>query len=310
MPTLIGPLPESGNGQINIDSGEVVWKFLVKADNANQDAITIRSTTGLPRYFDSHPDNALFRVRGIDCTRRGNSPYWEVAVSYSTPQKNDNTTTQENDDATLDIAEISVDFEDKEEPITQVYDSGVLTGINCFRSSAGEIYSPHPTQPISTPVITISQNYPNSYTILDSLWSYVNTINAGIFLGAPAHTLRIVNIKPTHETRTTSAGTYRYLKVRFLMKYNSNSWDVKLLDQGSYYNEYITGGIFKQTRFKTDDSYPLDTGLLNGAGDKLPLSALETGGSGPYYFPPKQTYPESNFNALGLPLSPEGYKYV
>lgn len=284
---LLGLLPDSGEGEAGLDSSKITRKYLVYLDDISKEVDSATTVSGLPTLFDAHPTFPYCRVRSISGQRRGNSSYWEVTVNYTSPDKP--TEDEENDDPELDLATLNISYEDREEPVTgtlntsRVYQAGI-------RNSAGEVFEPTPTRIVSNLILTITQNYGTDYAFLDTALSYMDCINSDTFLGLAAKTCRIVSVSP----KVANRNDVSYLEVIFVIKVKP-TWDLQLLDYGSY---YLDSG--NKVAFKTQDG-EARTGLLNGSGGE---SAT------PVFLPDQQIYTKIAFSGLGLPSSLSGYKLV
>lgn len=291
MGTLLGKLPDSGNGTANQQGSETTDVYLIRLDSFNQTIDAAILTPGVPSPFSFHPTIAFSRVRDYTLTRRGNSLLFELSVHYSTPDSNSGTT-QENDDPTADIAVMRLSYEDREEVVQATKGSG-RTALNGVRNSAGELFDPAPTLPSSSLVMEIRQNYTSSYAVLTTALNYMERINSDSFLGCAPHTCRIVSVSPKTKLRNGSP----FLEITFVIKVRP-TWDLQLLDIGSFYFDDDGNSV----EFKTDDGNPYH-GLLNGSGKKL------ASGASPVFLPDMQVKSSIAFSGLGLPSSLSGYKF-
>jgi hypothetical protein len=280
MATSQGLLPESGGGSTTTDSAQLNRKYLVLADSFSDEADVICTATGIPALFDVHPTVLSARVRDISAERIGNSLYWVVDVSYKTSENNNDE--EENDDPLLDRPRMSIGYEDREEVVLGTL-ATTRTPQESLANSAGELFDPPPVTTRSNLVLTISKNYEPTYAVLTTALSFMDSINDDTFIGLDPKTCRMMSVSPKSKNRN---GT-DYLEISFTIK-TRPTWDLVLLDYGSY---YLDGGDKKE--FKTDDGHE-DHGKLNGSGAKWE--------SGPDVFlPAKQIYMTKTFGDLDLP---------
>ncbi len=291
---FFGLLPDSGAGEATLDSAKITRRYLVQLDSFALDADAACNVAGIPAAFDAHPTVTLARVRRKSASRVGNSLYWQVEVEYSTPEKGQDE--EENEDPLEDKPTMSISYEDREEVITGTLDSD-RTRQNGIRNSAGELFDPPPMRTVSSLVLTIGQNYGTNFNAVASAVTYMDCINSDTFLGLGPKTCKICSVSPKTETRQVGDEKKDYLHIEWTIKVKP-TWDLELLDYGSY---YLDDG--KKVEFKTDDAHPYQ-GLLNGSGEKV-----ADGGSA-VFLPAKQVYTKTAFSALNLPSSLSAYKFV
>ena len=288
---FLGQAPQQ-DGELGMNEAKETLHFLVQLDSFDSGADDACQVAGVPAGFSLHPTIPWARLRQKSATRQGNSCIWLVKCEYATPDNNTGDD-QENDDPTLDIATMSISYEDREEPVRSTL-GGTRVAQNGVKNSAGELFNPPPTKTVSTVSLEITQNYVSSYAVLTTALSYMDCINSDTFLGCSPHTVRCVNVSPKSDVRN---GT-KFLEITFTFKMKP-TWDLELLDIGSYY--FDDDG--KRREFTTDDAHPRQ-GLLNGSGKALGSGATEV------YLPAKQVYTEKAFSGLGLPSALTGYKFV
>ncbi len=291
--TLHGLLPGSGEGEATPDSGRVTLKYLVESDSFTDMAPEVAATSGLPTGFSQYSvDYPQLRVKKISPARMTpNSKFWVVTVEYASPDKNTEGT--EEDDP-LDVRpELSVDYEEIEVPVWHTYDNVRIPEGTAVKNSAGWLFNPPFMQQRCIPVLTIKVNRDASTFGLSSTHaSFIDCINADNYLGYPARTLRLANVKPVTEKQNA----LEYLSTKYVFKYNPYTWDLIPLDFGPFYYE---GG--KKLEFKTDDAAHEGNGLLNGSGGKSTTA---------HWLSEKRIYPAVDFDGLALPTNLAVYKYV
>lgn len=300
--TVIGKTHDSGSCEVSRYKITVTQVYRVAVDGFTDDGNVAASATGLPAIGDAHPTAVPTAYAGKgDAKRVSNlladgTTLWDVTVVYESSDPGDldiNNKEIEPEDQTPTMA---LNWEDREELVggTMNSDHVYVLGV---RNSAGEKFSDPPaTKMVSTVVITITKTYLNSFDFLAAAISYQDAINSDVWLGIPVHSARVVGVIPT----TINVYGTDYLQIAYTFKVKP-TWDLVLLDIGTYYFETV-GGFSKRKTFTTDDGHPR-RGLLNGSGGKS-VGEVE------HWLPALQVYPHKAFSALGLPSSLTGYRFV
>ena len=287
---FIGQATEQ-DGYLGMNEAAETLMFKVLLDDFSKGQDDACQVSGIPVGFSLHPTIPWARLRKKTATRQGNSCVWFVKCEYTTPDNNTGEE-QENDDPELDIATMSVSFEDREEVLKNTL-GGTRVAAGGIKNSAGEVFNPPPTKSVSSVVLEITQNYAATYAVLTTALSYMDCINSDTFLGCDPHTVRLCSVSPKSNVRNGTA----YLEIGFVFKVRP-TWDLELLDIGSYYLD----ADGKQVAFEYQ-GHPKQ-GLLDGSGHALASGAPD------YFLPAKQIYTAKAFSSLSLPTSLSGYKFI
>ena len=301
--------PTSGDGIFDEDSREYIRRFMVVVDDPFDGALTVTSAADLPRKysgyvfgteFDVFARLRQFRPRRLPNTRLA----WHVECIYRTPEFNENQ--DELDNPLGQPARISFGSEqvqalaigivnpDDDDDITKAFITEEIT------TSAGEPFDPPAVKDESRGVITIVRNedtYDNARSI-----EFRNAVNTDEFLGANPRQAKVRDIAAERRIFNADAEIIKYWTVTYQFVIRAETWDLQLLDNGTYYFE---GGL--QGRLNADDlnlpsvkklftdkpGHP-SKGNLDGEGGKNPESAKAL-------FRRFRVYSEKSFGDLKLP---------
>jgi hypothetical protein len=286
-------LPDSPQATFELNKLEVTRKFLVESNNFGDGPMIVSSAPGIPRplsyYFTLNESNPYVRCRSVDCERKEpNSLFWVVTAHYSTPTPKEGReksgTGTDTDGAyenpLLELAEIETTFETVQMPVTapvknvQLQDAngnpvagGTHTGnTERCQSSAGEIFVPPPSYDSSHLVLQITRNedittpHPYLATV------YMDTCNSDTVFGVAPGTCKMKAITCKRETKQLAGGTiFPYLRVTYVIHVKA-TWDLQLLDSGSYYLD-SSSGTQVQKAFLDQQGNPIQ-GILDGTGHK------------------------------------------
>jgi hypothetical protein len=211
--------------------------------------------------------------------------YWDVECSYETVDEEED---EDPDDPTQDKVKLSFDWE----TTTELALGEMISQrdpVDGFRSSAGELFKTQPVREVDNIIINIEKNYNIAFDVGGLANNFNNTINDDTWGGFASHTLRL-RVRATREFREVGEDKTQvpFLKVQYSIKHRAQTFDVKLLDHGSYYE--VPGGGIRMFKSQTNDNY---LGLLDGAGRP----------GGPQFLEAAQVYQESDFSTLDLPTS-------
>jgi hypothetical protein len=318
--------PDSPKATFELGQHVITRKFKVQTDSFSDGPGTVALAIGVPRLFQPYVFGREYlpfcRVREVEPERIApNSLWWIVTVTYRTPElkggaqgdggnssgsdasSGDGGGTQtENDqqfeNPLLALAEIETHFQTQQQAIYAVYDTSKNPPtFTAAKSSAGEIFNPPPMKDSSTFVMTITRNEGilSPHPALAVL--YQDTVNSDSFWGCGAGQVKCQSITVQRQNKQYPDGTdFPYLRVTYTFHFKE-SWDLSLLDKGSYYKDDIGGfpPVVNKVRFKSDDGNPIE-GLLDGKGGKLGDDANPV-------FLPVRPYNRLPFAALGLPQS-------
>ena len=274
--TLRGERAEGRQRTASADEITYQRVFVVESDADGVGAREVSFCTGLPflghAYSTDNENDPLVR-----CISRSAAPVdrhrrlWEVTVGYSSKHEDQDPNEDNGEEEQLEFEppEVSLTFTRKTRAITgaaTLTDSYGVVVANAFggvTTSAGEPFDPPAEEEIFLPVLTISRNEINANF---ALWNdYSNSVNSVAFLGAPPRTVRLAV-----EARKQYKKNLRYYRVSYVCEFDDLTWDLQLLDIGSWYLEAGAGGVIERKYFLTEDDPPQPRlGLLNGFGVPL-----------------------------------------
>jgi hypothetical protein len=253
--------------------------FVVETDSDHTGAREVSFCPGLPflgyQYQTSTEYDPLARCISRNAAPVGNSRrLWEVTVNYSS--KHDDPEEEENEEESLELEppEVSFDFATRMRVIqlaSQVFDPNGTLVDNTFGApvtSAGEPFDPPPEMEEHFPVLTITRN--ELFLNINQIRDYVNTVNSDNFQGGGPRTVKLNGIS----TRKQYKKNLRYWRTTYTLEFRPDTWDLQLLDIGSYYVTINPDGPNFKNYFLTDDDPPQPRlGLLNGFGSELDTDA-------------------------------------
>ena len=283
-------LPDSPSGQSNVgkdSSSSFTRKFLVQVSSIYDGPITVMYAAGVPAdwsYYWFGSEYHLFaRLKSKDAKRRGQY-WWEVTCNYETADEDE----EDPDDPTSEQVKLSIDWETGQELVTGMYTSSA-SPVDGLRNSAGELFKQPATREVDNIVINISRNENIATDIGTIASTFNNAINSNVWGGFAAHTLRL-RLRAEREFREVGESKTQvpYLKVSYSIKHRSQTWDLVLLDHGSFY--FDDGD---KINFKTESGENY-LGLLDlSGGESETAKFLEA----------KQIYQEADFSTLHLPTN-------
>lgn len=251
--------------------------FVVESDADNVGAREVSFCSGLPflgyAYVTENENDPLVRCinRSASLIDERNRRLWEVTVNYSSKHEQQDPENEQGEEELLELQppEVSLTFTRKTRAIggqATLLDRYGVVANNAFggvTTSAGEPFDPPAEEEIFLPVLTVARNeiQPNF-----ALWNdYSNSVNSVGFLGAPPRTVRLAI-----EARKQRGKGINYYRVSYVCEFDDLTWDLQLLDIGSWYLEAGAGGVIERKYFLTEDDPPQPRlGLLNGLG--IPL---------------------------------------
>lgn len=274
--TLRGERAEGRQRTASADEITYQRVFVVQSSADNIGARAVSFCSGLPflghAYATDVENDPLVR-----CISRSASPIdkhrrlWEVTCNYSSKHDDQDPDEENGEEEQLEFEppEVSLTFTRKTRAITgaaTVTDSYGAVGINAFggvTTSAGEPFDPPAEEEIFLPVLTIARNEINANF---ALWNdYTNSVNSVAFLGAEPRTVRLAV-----EARKQYKKNLRYYRVQYVCEFDDLTWDLQLLDIGTWYLEAGDAGAINRKYFLTEDDPPQPRlGLLNGFGAPL-----------------------------------------
>ncbi len=279
---------------------EYVVVYKVVTDDKRDGPIIARQAFGIPSIGDLYVAGNESDFGGAVVVRKeaiqsDDSPFeWEVIVTYSS----DIGSRQPTQWLTpLDEPpEISFGFQERRIMIPGIYnDAGTPDPNGDWQNGIyapnGELFDPQPEASIADPVWTITKNVQSiSY---DAFMKLANCVNSDSFQGVSQRQLMM---KPPTAQRLWHQLIGYYWKVSYQIVYRFETWDIQVLNQGTYY--YASGtptnwwGSTQLRQTKKDDSgNPIIVNLTTG-GD-INTTRTPT-------FTRIRYYREINFSALGI----------
>jgi hypothetical protein len=253
--------------QKNLQDGDISEEratrfFLIKSNTPLVDPVAVSQASGLPTYYNTHPDNSTYLVKQIRTKSLGDDAgtwYWETQVDYS------------NRIITPLEAPVLYEWDFSEASENYFYD----TDGNAVVNSAGQPFDSIPTRETGAITCNISVNVASDFDVSIFL-SYREQINSGSF---------VVDGVSIDEDQAKFSGAnvsalqlsdsiwYRTCKLTIKFKYD---WNDIFLDMGYYqYSASGTGDlvpIFVGTPPQpTQKAYPLDgSGGAQATADTAP----------------------------------------
>lgn len=276
--------------------------FLVKCTSTKDDSNVVERAFGLPKYgfayvtSTSVHDSALcYSISSEQITHKD----WQVTCEYST------------DPSKFGLG----DEKDKPSPEFEAptYEWGgyqireVVTGQSTFieyqdpsqvimkdstgiLNSAYEPYNPPAEMDRFIPTLTFERNEP--YFNHRNMLFYVNSVNNRVWNGWKPRTVKLAMVSGKLVLKLKDRKVVKYWKVRYELHFNKYTWDLFLLDIGSYYFE---GGrdatLLSKKPFMVKGVPTL--GLLTSDGDKSTSISR---------YNRYRVLDELNFNRLMIPL--------
>jgi hypothetical protein len=293
-------------------------RLLVVVTNNRQDERTsIEAHPDVPKRYDPYQTDAVFDprlvVRSVNARQRTESPYvWDVLVEYDSEYElRDNPFSEPPDiryeSEVYDLplpgrAATSYDYNSQspqsEDPVEAgdqitVWGQGITT-------SAGELFDPPPTDQRSRPIIRFIRNEPN-ITVAYKV-RYENTVNQVPWSGLQARQAWLRSITASsHVQKSSTVGQpdVFYARVEYVFALKAETWDLILLDIGSYYIDWSSGSAIKRA-FKVEGSGEPRLGLLDHSNPDELGSRLAS--DQPAQFLRWRTKREETFSNLGINL--------
>lgn len=273
------------------ESASDVW--LIQAAHRNISRFAIQAHPDLPQvgdiYFVGNDVIQSLRVKRRRLRPRDDSDVlWEMEVEYSSEQKEK----EEEEENPLDKPpEIDIDFE-----TYQTVAEGALLNSNvedddaaavdsqfawtqALTNSANEPFDPQPEVDQVRPVLNVTYN--EAFLNIRALMFYANRVNSVAWLGCPPRTWKMGGPR----IHRVEEAEHRYWTISLSFTFNKQTWDLQLLNQGTY---YLDAGGDKQPFLAGDDRI---IGLLDAAGAELAANANPT-------FERYRVYREGDFNEI------------
>lgn len=252
-------------GSQSIEQDEYTVIYYVVTDERRDGPRTIMTAFGIPNIGDTYVaghdfDNAAV-VIDKSARQRDDCPFeWDVTVTYSTAPESDPSAFAQ-DNPLLQPAEISYGFQARRvlipgsynDPLGPPNDNAWQQGI--FAPN-GELFDPQPEWELYEPVLTIKRNLASISGA--AFMSLANCVNSDVYQNAQPRQLRMLAptaVRKWHRNVPPMGGFY--WEATFAMAFRWETWDIQVLNQGTY---YFTGGkpasVWSTTvarKTKTDD---------------------------------------------------------
>jgi hypothetical protein len=291
---LAKELVDSPTGNTSVGQGSKTTfqrKFLVETSTVYDGPVVAMYAAGVPAdwsyYLFGNEYHLYCRLRSKSAQRKGpNSLFWVVTCNYETEDEEEE---EDQDDPTAEKAKLSFDYETTQELVEATFQTSA-DPVDGVRNSAGELFKQQPTHEVDNIVINITRNENINTDVGTLANTFNNSINSGAWGGFAAHTLRLrMRAERAFREIGESKTQVPYLIVSYSIKHREQTWDLVLLDHGSYYLDASQNKI----NFKTENGENY-LGLLDGSGDQTAV---------PTFLPAKQIYKETDFSVLTLPTN-------
>jgi hypothetical protein len=170
-----------------------------------------------------------------------------------------------------------------------------------FTTSAGEPFDPPPTMPRARPIVRFIRNQP-LFTLADKV-KYENSVNKLTWCGLQKRQawLRSIGVS-YHVWKSTTVGVapIYYARVEYVFALKAETWDLQLLDIGSYYLDYSTGSPIRKS-FTVEGTGEPRLGLLKHDAEATKGSKLAAGEDA--QFLRWRTFREEDYQPLGINLN-------
>lgn len=277
--------------------------YLVEVDDHKDDANVVETAFGLPKYGQNYITEKMIDVSVHVYSMNAkqiNHRLWSVDIEYT----NSSSKFNEPKDPTLYRPQWSwggfqerktVEGQSKWEEEYESQDpsdEGVLlwdsTGI---LNSAKEPFVPPAEIDNFIPTLTFKRNEPifnHNYMLL-----YVNSVNKRRWYKWHPRTVKCASISGVYKEKQIRKKIYSYWEVTYVFHFKKETWDLFLLDQGTYYFDggFSTVAYARKVPFGAKGTPAL--GLLTSDGDKSTTIA---------HYRRYRVLSELNFNRLMIPI--------
>jgi len=250
-------------------------------------AVVLKANDGvtrIPRYWESYPGDSLAL-----CIKVGEAvPYedrlhWIIPVEYG-PRNNDRPERVPSSSSQLYAnplrkpPEISFGSVTIDKEVDRAYKVGDFRNnpSDPIHNSAGQPFDPSLTQPETHVLIYIVKNRgsigTDNFSPAD-IYSYESTVNSGGIriagINLPSMYARMNRVTGTKKYYEATGDSY--YEVSYEVEINPVGWQRKVLDQGFYTRDAVTGVLSKIT--DSDGEFIQEPVMLDGSGQKLAVGA-------------------------------------
>jgi hypothetical protein len=297
---LMGP-PE---GSFELGKYTVRVPYRVLVTDRNDGPLIVLGASGLPALYseysfgnESNADMLLRRYEPKHISTPG-ALAWRVDCVYETPQQKEEksgagTSSRNSGGGTgreragqfenplLEWPIVKTHSAGREALITRIYDN-ITNSFKPCTASNGEVFDPPPKYLQTFFTLEITRNEPITAAHLSIEATYTNAVNSDVFWGIAAGYWRIKEITCERQDRQLPNTPFKFafLRVTYTIEFNPETWDLFLLDHGTYYwkrpandnNGLPTAGgnqPAEKKTIQTADGHPTSA-PLNGRGQPLP----------------------------------------
>lgn len=314
MTALVRGVSTQGrDGRVGSDfKREYVVTYFVVTDDPDDGPQQIIDADGVPNFGDRYTlgnDNDMFALANeISVTQRESPEEWEVQVVYKTISFAGGTPgsgaspTDMSPRISASTRTRSVVIPGRyQDPRNSSPDTGFDLGVH---NSAGQHFDPPPEIEIDEPVLVIRRNVRT--VDWPFIMSITNAVNEFPFFGCPARTLKFST--PSIESAVDSV-TGEYWILNYSLVYKYDTWDVQILNRGTYYLTTVVSPSDFQTPEEFEDAkrgdgyyglLKIDGTALNTDDDDWRGKYKPDGTGDKPTFQRFRVYREVNFATLGI----------
>lgn len=292
--------------------------FVVVTDTPYDDPLVVTSDPEIPQPYDPYQTETTFDnrvvVRSVIPRQRDNNRMvWDVIVEYDSEY-------EVRDNPFTELPEIRADSETYEQPLPGraaiTYDpqsqspqsedpaeagDQILVWGEGITTSAGEPFDPPVTITKSRPIIVFTRNEPN-FSVAFKV-RYENTVNKLLWSGLQPRQAWLRSIRATNHVQkssTVGVADIHYYRVEYTFALRAETWDLMLLDIGSYYVDWSTGSAIKKA-FKVEGTGEPRLGLLDHSNPDEPGKKLAS--DSPAQWLRWRAFREESYSNLGINLN-------
>jgi hypothetical protein len=299
--SLRGVSAEGRAGTVREDAtNEYTVTYKVTSDDRNDGPGAVESCFGVPSIGDLYQVGNDFdagaRVTGKQV--RQISPWeWEVDITYDNQPIDIRVLQAQQDDNPLNQpVEIKYSFQQRTRAVPGTFNDPAVPPSNRtfdgpIYASNGEAFDPQPEMEVTDPVLTIKRNL---QTIDGAfLMSLSNSVNSDYWQNAEPRQLKIGGVEASSKYHEKCG---YYWEVTYSIAYRWETWDIQLLNQGTY---YWTAGVPTSMWGTTIRPSVKQTALGEPRLINLTTAGNINTGSTPTYTR-LRVYREVDFSTLGL----------
>jgi len=276
--------------------------YHVESDDKGESEVKVRQATGLPRKFDSHPDDTAALVREITIEQRDDQPLlWDVEVLYATEEG-----AVENDPLN-DPADLEWSFNNEQLPVSKADFLNASLGLPVsavdtvqtdvpITTSAGIVINPPHMENVPTPVLRITRNETAFNASFAIAWQ--NSLNDRAWNNVASRQAKL-NIPSAQRLQHPDPARGFYWRITYEIAFRQDEWTINQLDAG-FYSIGASGPGFYSPIPDDTNNVTQEPIRLDGKGDVL-STGVGVGATGAVYrvYRSNRTK-ERNFDDLNL----------